>query len=259
MSYTQILLETDGPVATITLNRPSALNAVTWRLLEEVEQALDELSQDDNVVVAIITGAGDKAFCSGIDISEVKDDDMLKARAIGRRIHDTDKAVRMFPKPVIAKVRGACLGAGLELAVSCDMIISTEDARFGFPHMHIGIPSIVEAAILPQAIGIMRTRELCFTADFWDGCKAEQVGLVNHAVPTDQLDAEVDALAKKLSGWSPLAMSVQKEIINKWMDSDLQSAIDFSINSVAINFASEDQKEGMAAFLEKRRPVFKGR
>jgi enoyl-CoA hydratase len=258
MSYKEILLEKDGPVATITLNRPESLNAVTWCLLEEVELALSDIAKDDDVIVAVITGAG-RAFCAGIDIDEVKDDDMLASRAIGRRIHETDRAVRMLPKPVIAKVRGACLGAGLELAISCDMIISTEDASFGLPHMNIGIPSIVEAAILPQAIGIQRTREMCFTAEFLDGLKAEQIGLVNHAVPEDQLDTEVARLTKRLSGWSPLAMSVQKEIINKWMDTDLQSAIDFSINSVAINFGSEDQKEGMAAFMEKRKPVFKGR
>jgi len=259
MAYKEILLDKAGPVATITLDRPKALNAVTWLLLEEIEHALEDIAADDEIIVVVITGSGDKSFCAGIDIDEVKDHDMLAARAIGRRIHETDRAVRMLTKPVIAKVKGACLGAGLELAVSCDMIIATEDSRFGFPHMHIGIPSIVEAAILPQAIGIMRTKELCFTAEFWDGRKAEQVGLVNHAVPDDELDDRVAALAERLSGWSPLAMSVQKEIINKWMDTDLQSAIDFSINSVAINFASEDQKEGMAAFLEKRRPVFKGR
>jgi enoyl-CoA hydratase len=259
MGFKEILLEKDGAVATITLNRPQARNAMTWQLLEEVEKALSTVAVDDEVIVVVITGAGEKAFCAGIDISEVKDHDMLASRAIGRRIHETDRAVRMLAKPVIAKVRGACLGAGLELAVSCDMVIATEDSSFGFPHMNIGIPSIVEAAILPQAIGIMRTRELCYTAEFWDGRKAVQVGLVNRAVPADQLDAEVSALAAKLAGWSPLAMSVQKEIINKWMDTDLQSAIDFSINSVAINFASEDQKEGMAAFIEKRRPVFKGR
>lgn len=258
MSYKELLLQIEGPVATITLNRPQVLNAVTWCLLEEIEDALKKIGKNDDIIVVVITGAG-RAFCAGIDIDEVKDDDMMASRAIGRRIHETNRAVRMLTKPVIAKVRGACLGAGLELAISCDMIISTEDARFGLPHMHIGIPSIVEAAILPQAIGIMRTKELCFTADFWDGRKAEQVGLVNHAVPADQLDTEVTKLATKLAGWSPLAMSVQKEIINKWMDTDLQSAIDFSINSVAISFGSEDQKEGMAAFIEKRRPVFKGR
>jgi enoyl-CoA hydratase/carnithine racemase len=108
--------------------------------------------------------------------------------------------------------------------------------------MRIGIPSIVEAGILPQAIGIFRTRELCFTADYWDARKAEQVGLINRVVPVADLDKEVDALASKLCGWSPLAMAIQKDIIHKWMTTDLETAIDFSINSVAINFASHDQR-----------------
>jgi enoyl-CoA hydratase/carnithine racemase len=125
--------------------------------------------------------------------------------------------------------------------------------------MRIGIASIVEAGILPQAIGIFRTKELCFTADFWDGRKAEQVGLINRAVAAADLDRVVDELVAKLCGWSPVAMAVQKNIINQWMDTDLQAAIEHSINSIAIVFDSEDQKEGMAAFLEKRKPVFKGR
>ncbi len=259
MSYHDILYDKKDRVATITLNRPDAHNSLTRRMLEEIEHALGVIEKDDGVVAVVITGAGEKAFCAGIDLEETVNQDGMAARAAGKRIHRTDKAVRMLDKPVIAKVRGLCLGAGLELAVSCDMIIGTEGSRYGLPHMRIGIASIVEAGILPQAIGIFRTKELCFTADFWDGKKAETVGLINHAVPESELDAEVDKLAKKLCGWSPVAMAIQKNIINQWMDTDLQSAIDYSINSISIVFNSEDQKEGMAAFLEKRKPEFKGR
>lgn len=259
MSYQDILYEKKDRVATITLNRPQAHNALTILMLEEIEHALGVIEKDDDVIAVVITGAGEKAFCAGIDLEETVNQDGMGARASGKRIHRTDKAVRMLDKPVIAKVRGLCLGAGLELAVSCDMIIGTEGSRYGLPHMRIGIASIVEAGILPQAIGIFRTKELCFTADFWDGKKAETVGLINHAVSEADLDAEVDKLAQKLCGWSPVAMAIQKNIINQWMDTDLQSAIDYSINSISIVFNSEDQKEGMAAFLEKRKPVFKGR
>ncbi len=259
MAYEFIQYAKRGRVGTLTLNRPDVLNALSWRMLEEIEEAVREVARDPEVIVLVITGAGERAFCAGIDVAESQSHDWLAARAIGQRIHATDDAVRRLEKPVIARVRGLCLGAGLELAVSCDLIVAAEDARFGFPHMRIGIPSIVEAGILPQAIGIFRTRELCFTADYWDARKAEHVGLVNRAVPVADLDREVDALAAKLCQWSPLAMAIQKDIIHKWMTADLETAIDFSINSVAINFASHDQKEGMAAFLEKRKPVFKGR
>jgi enoyl-CoA hydratase len=259
MAYQDIVYDKQDRVATITLNRPQAHNALTTLMLEEIEDALGVIEKDDDVIAVVITGAGEKAFCAGIDLEETVNQDGMGARASGKRIHRTNKAVRMLDKPVIAKVRGLCLGAGLELAVSCDMIIGTEDSRYGLPHMRIGIASIVEAGILPQAIGIFRTKELCFTADFWDGPKAEQVGLINRAVPEPDLDREVDELMQKLCGWSPVAMAIQKNIINQWMDTDLQSAIDYSINSISIVFNSEDQKEGMAAFLEKRKPEFKGR
>jgi enoyl-CoA hydratase/carnithine racemase len=259
MAYRDIAYQKKGRVVTITLNRPQAHNALTTLMLEEVEDALGVIESDDDVIVAVITGAGEKAFCAGIDLDETVGQDGMGARASGKRIHRTNQAVRMLDKPVIAKVRGLCLGAGLELAVSCDMIVGTEDSSYGLPHMRIGIASIVEAGILPQAIGIFRTKELCFTADFWDGRKAERVGLINRAVPAGDLDREVDELTQKLCGWSPVAMAIQKNIINQWMDSDLQSAIDYSINSISIVFNSEDQKEGMAAFLEKRKPAFKGR
>ena len=259
MAYETIVLEKKERVATITLDRPQVLNALTWKMLEEIEAAVGEVERDESVIVLVVTGGGERAFCAGIDVGAVQGLDMLGARAIGKRIHATDNALRVLEKPVIAKVRGLCLGAGLELAVSCDLIVAADDARFGFPHMRIGIPSIVEAGILPQAIGIFRTKELCFTADYWDARKAEQVGLVNRVVAAADLGREVDALAAKLCQWSPLAMAIQKDIIHKWMTTDLETAIDFSINSVAINFASQDQKEGMAAFLEKRRPVFKGK
>jgi enoyl-CoA hydratase/carnithine racemase len=259
MDYQDIDYRKAGRSAIVTLNRPHAHNALTTRMLEELEHALAVIGKDDEVLAVVITGAGTKAFCAGIDLEETVAQDGLGARASGRRIHRTNKAVRMLDKPVIAKVRGLCLGAGLELAVSCDLIIGTEDSSYGLPHMRIGIASIVEAGILPQAIGIFRTKELCFTADFWDGRKAEQVGLINRAVAAADLDRVVDELVAKLCGWSPVAMAVQKNIINQWMDTDLQAAIEHSINSIAIVFDSEDQKEGMAAFLEKRKPVFKGR
>ncbi|MHA1114303.1 MAG: enoyl-CoA hydratase/isomerase family protein, partial [Alphaproteobacteria bacterium] len=206
MTYEDILYEKSDRVATVTLNRPHAHNALTMRMLEEIEDAMGVIEKDDDVIAVVITGAGTDAFCAGIDLEETIKQDGAGGRASGKRIHRTDKAVRMLEKPVVAKVRGLCLGAGLELAVSCDMIIGTEKSRYGLPHMRIGIASIVEAGIIPQAIGIFRTKELCFTADFWDGVKAESVGLINRAVAKADLDGEVDALTRKLCGWSPVAM-----------------------------------------------------
>jgi enoyl-CoA hydratase len=223
MSYERIFFKKRERVATIVLNRPQALNALDWQMLEEVEDAVRRVAKDEEVIVLIVTGVGERAFCSGIDVGAIRNLDMRGARAIGRRIHDTYAALRLLEKPVIAKVRGLCLGVGLELAVCCDLIIAAEEARFGFPHLRIGIPSIVEVGILPQVIGIFRTKELCFTADYWDARKAEQVGLVNRVVPAVELDQTVDELAAQLCQWSPLAMAIQKDIINKWMTTDLET------------------------------------
>lgn len=259
MTYERITVRREGPCAIITLNRPEVHNALDTLMLEEIQAALRSIEADPGVIVVVVTGAGERAFCAGIDVEEVKNMNGLAARAMGRRLHATFEAVRRIDKPVIGRIRGLCLGAGLELAVSCDLLVASDDARFGFPHMRIGIPCIVEAGIVPQAVGIFRTKELCFTADFWDAHKAEQCGLINRAVPTSELDQAVDELVTKLAGYSPLAMAMQKDIIHKWMTADLETAVDFSINTVAINFESYDQKEGMAAFLERRPPRFQGR
>lgn len=258
MTYETIQFLRQPPRATIVLDKPAAHNALDSRMLAEIQDAVRRIEEDREVIVVVVTGAGDRAFCSGIDVGDVREMDGWKARAVGRELHRTFGALRALPKPVIARINGLCLGAGLELAVSCDLLLGVEGSRYGFPHMRIGIPSIVEAGIVPQAVGIVRTKWLCLTAEFWDAQQACQAGLINTVVPPDGLDAAVDALVDRLAGYSPVAMGLQKEIMNQWMTSDLESAIDFSINTVSLSFESRDQKEGMAAFLEKRRPLFKG-
>jgi len=257
--YQKIQLQKEGVRATIVLNKPAVLNALDTPMLHELQDAIRRIEMDPRVLVVVVTGAGNRAFCSGIDVNEVQNMDGRKARAIGRELHRTFSALRTLEKPVIAAINGLCLGAGLELAVSCDLLIGSENSSYGFPHMRIGIPSIVEAGILPQAVGIFRTKWLCFTAEYWDARQAHQAGLINQVVPQERLNEAVDALVEKLAGYSPVAMALQKEIIHKWMTTDLETAIDFSINTVFMSFESEDQKEGMRAFLEKRRPIFKGR
>jgi len=256
--YKTIIFEKKPPRATISLNEPVVQNALSIEMLQEIRSAIADIEIDNNIIVVVITAEGNH-FCSGINIKDVKDMDGIKGRAIGKLLHKTFGDIRNLEKPVIARIKGNCLGAGLELALSCDFLIGTEDSRYGFPHMKIGIPSIVEAGILPQAVGIFRAKELYFTARFWDGKRAYQEGLLYKCVKNSDLDREVDDLVNLLSEFSPLAMAIQKDVCNKWMTADLETAIDYSINSVCINFFSEDQKEGMKAFLEKRKPVFKGR
>ncbi len=245
-------------VLRITLNRPKVLNAITGEMLHEIRAALGAAATDRRVRAILIDSASPRAFCAGIDVAYVKDLDGFGTREVGRELHRTFLALRTTEKPIVAAIDGLCLGAGLELAVSCDFMIATERSRFGLPNIHRGIPAIVEAAILPLAIGIQGAREMAYLGEFWDAAKAERRGLLQSVVPAGRLAAEAKALCAKLAEKSPRALATQKEIIHKWMTTDLESAIDFSINTVVLNWLTRDQKEGMGAFLAKRRARFKG-
>lgn len=242
----------------ITLNRPKVLNAINGEMLREIRAALGEAAADRRVRAILIDSASPRAFCAGIDVAYVKDLDGFGTREVGRELHRTFLALRTTEKPIVAAIDGLCLGAGLELAVSCDFMIATRRSRFGLPNIHRGIPAIVEAAILPMAIGIQGAREMAYLGEFWDAAKAERRGLLQSVVPAGRLAAEAKALCAKLAEKSPPALATQKEIIHKWMTTDLESAIDFSINTVVLNWLTRDQKEGMGAFLAKRRARFKG-
>jgi len=258
MDYQAIVFTKTLPIARITLNRPQVLNAINGVMLREITDACQHIAQDRAVRVVVMDSACERAFSAGIDVAYVKDLDAWDARRVGQELHATFSAMRTLEKPVIAQIDGLCLGAGLELAISCDLLIASARSQFGLPNIQRGIPAIVEAAILPQAIGIVNTRELAFTGRNWDAAKAERRGLVNAVVPADQLAAEVNRWAEELAAFSPRALAAQKDIIHKWMTTDLEAAIDFSINTVGLNWTTRDQREGMDAFLQKRKAEFKG-
>lgn len=256
--YTTIAVTRVGRVQRITLNRPKVLNAINKTMLGEIRDALQAAAADAELRVVCIAAAGPKAFCAGIDVAYVKDLSSIGSREVGRELHRTFLALRTTEIPIVAAIDGLCLGAGLELALSCDLMVATDRSRFGLPNIHRGIPAIVEAAILPAAIGLQGAREMAYTGEYWDAAKAERRGLLNAVVPREAFDAEVDRWCGILADKSPIALGTQKEIIHKWMTTDLESAIDFSINTVVINWLSRDQKEGMGAFLEKREAKFTG-
>lgn len=258
MNYETIKYAKANKVATITLYRPEVLNALNGLMLEEIKDAVRKLAEDKDVVVAVMNSACERGFSSGIDVAYVKDMDSWGARGMGRLLHETFGTCRFIGKPIIASIHGLCLGAGLELALSCDILISADDARFGLPNINVGIPAIVEAAILPAAIGIFGTKELCFTGEFWDVKRADKFNLLNSIVSRENLKEETLRWAEKIASKSPKALEIQKEIVNKWMTTDLEAAIDFSINTVGLNWATKDQKEGMGAFVEKRDARFTG-
>lgn len=258
MAVRTIRSRIEKSVLCITLNRPKVLNAISGEMLREIRAALGEAATDRRVRAILIDSASPRAFCAGIDVAYVKDLDGFGTREVGRELHRTFLALRTTEKPIVAAIDGLCLGAGLELAVSCDFMIATKRSRFGLPNIHRGIPAIVEAAILPMAIGIQGAREMAYLGEFWDAAKAERRGLLQSVVPAGRLAAEAKTLCAKLAEKSQPALATQKEIIHKWMTTDLESAIDFSINTVVLNWLTRDQKEGMGAFLAKRRARFKG-
>jgi len=258
MVYEHIKCETADRVLRLTLNRPDILNALNAEMLNEIHDAVRASEEDEAVRVVLIDSAGDRAFCAGIDVAYVKDMDAFGSRGMGQLLHRTFLGLRTNTKPVVTQIDGLCLGAGLELALSCDFMIASDRSRFGLPNIHRGIPAIVEAAILPIAIGIQGTRELCYLGEFWDAAKAERRGLVQQVHAPDELAKAVDELCQTLASKSPFALESQKEIIHKWLTTDLESAIDFSINTVGYSWLTKDQREGMDAFVEKRPATFKG-
>ncbi len=248
----------ENRILRITLNRPDILNALNAEMLEEIHAAVIAAEADESVRVLLVDSASDRSFSAGIDVAYVKDMDAFGSRAMGQLLHKVFLGLRTVKKPVVCSIDGLCLGAGLELALSCDFMIASDRSRFGLPNIHRGIPAIVEAAILPIAIGIQGTRELCYLGEFWDAEKAERRGLVQAIHASKNLAQEVDTLCRTLAEKSPFALETQKEIIHKWMTTDLESAIDFSINTVGLNWLTKDQKEGMQSFVDKRSAKFKG-
>lgn len=258
MNFETIKLEKSGKIGTIYLNRPKVLNAINDVMLKEVIQGVDHCEEDRDVRVILVKSLCDKGFSSGIDVDYVKDLDPFGIRDVGRLLHQCFGRLRKADKIIMAVSDGLCLGAGLELAISCDLMVGTTRSKYGLPNINVGIPAIVEAAILIQAVGVFHTRELCYTGQFWDAATAFQRGLLNRVVDPKDLDKTVFELADRIATKSPRALSTQKEIIYKWMTTDLESAIDYSINTVCLNWTSRDQKEGMNAFVDKRKASFTG-
>jgi enoyl-CoA hydratase len=256
-SYENILLAVDGPVATVTLNRPQALNALNAPLLGELVDALTKLDADEAVRCIVLTG-NERAFAAGADIKEMADGspvDMLKRNAQAR--YD---AVRKIAKPIIAAVSGWALGGGCELAMACDMIVASETTRFGQPEIKIGImPGAGGTQRLTRAVGKARAMELILTGDYLSAQEAHARGLVNRVAPPELYLEEAHKLAQRIAAQPPVAVRLAKDAVLKAQDLSIEEGLDYERRVFYLLFATEDQKEGMAAFVEKRPPQWKGR
>lgn len=244
-------------VALIELNRPKELNALNRQLMIEVRDALRELDEDDNVRVIILTG-GEKVFAAGADIKQ-----MANATAIDMLNIDqfsTWDQIKKTKKPIIAAVSGFALGGGCELCMTCDMIVASETAKFGQPEIKIGtMPGAGGTQRLTRAVGKVRAMELILTGKFISAEEALNAGLINRIVPVELLLVETMKLAKEIARQSPIAVKLAKESVINAFNSSLDEGLIFERKNFYLTFASEDQKEGMAAFVEKRNPDFKGK
>jgi enoyl-CoA hydratase len=244
-------------VAKISLNRPKELNALNLQLMQELRSALQELDKNDEVRVIIITG-NEKAFAAGADIKQMAD-----KSAIDMLITDqftTWDQIRKTRKPVIAAVSGFALGGGCELAMTCDMIVASETAQFGQPEIKIGVmPGAGGTQRLTKAIGKAKAMELVLTGRFISAQEAYERGLINKVVPVEMYMYEAIALAKEIAQMSPVAALLAKESVNRSFETHLDEGLHFERKNFYLTFASEDQKEGMHAFIEKRKANYKGK
>lgn len=259
MDFETIRVETAERVATITVDRPEKRNALNGQVRREIMAALDALDTDDDVRVVIITGAGEKAFIAGADIGEFADRTPLEQRAAmeGRRVFT---AIADFPKPVIASINGYCLGGGCELALACDIRIAARSARLGQPEVNLGIlPGGGGTQRLPRLVGFGRAMRLILTGQLIDAEEAERIGLVDVLVDDAELAERTAELAGSIATHSPVALKLIKEAVRASAEMPLAAGLELERELFITAFSSEDRTEGIAAFLEKREPEFKGR
>jgi enoyl-CoA hydratase len=258
-SYETVLLDRRDRVAVITINRPEKRNALNIQTRAEGAAILDELRADDSVRVVIITGAGDKAFIAGADIAEFADRTAISQREIMLE-RGLFNAVDTFPKPIIAMVNGYCLGGGCEVALACDIRVASETASFGQPEINLGIiPGGGGTQRLPRLVGEGRAMEMILTGEIIDAQTAFNLGLVNHVVPADQLEIKTMEIANRIAEKSPIALRLAKEAIKLASRSNLDEGLRREVDLFALCFSSADKDEGVKAFLEKRKPEFKGK
>ena len=255
--YQFIRVERDEPIATVFLNRPEKLNALNWALMGEVADALEAFDADDAIHCTVITGTGERAFAAGADIEEMSDKTPVDM-ALGA--FNAWSRIRRIKKPMIAAVAGFALGGGNELAMHCDIIIASEKARFGQPEILIGVlPGGGGTQRITRVAGKFRAMELCLTGRQATAQEMFEMGLVNRVVPQGQHLEEAQKMARQIASLAPVATILTKEAILMAYETPLDAGLDYEKRLFALLFSTEDQKEGMRAFLEKRPPAFTGR
>ncbi len=256
-----IIYEREKGIVKVTINRPEVRNALNMAVRQELKEVVAEIDKDKDIRVVIITGAGDRAFISGADITEFREATPMMIEdyvsTLGQQLYTDIENIRV---PVIAMINGFCLGGGLELAMCCDIRIASENAKFGQLEINVGLfPGGGGTQRLPRLIGWGRAKELIYTGKIIDAAEAERLGLVDKVVPPERLEEEVNKLAKTIASKSPLIVKLAKKVINRGMYTDLAAGLAYEKANFALCFASEDHTEGITAFLEQRKPELKDR
>ena len=260
MAYDNLSFEQDGAIGILTVNRPKSLNALDPATLAELAACLETVRADDGVRCLILTGAGERAFVAGADISVMVSMSPLEGKKFAALGLGVARGLEELPIPVIAAVNGFALGGGIELALACDLIVAAHTAKFGQPEINLGvIPGFGGTQRLARRIGLPLARELIYTGDMIDAETAQRYGLVNRVVPAAECLDEAKTLARTLAGKPPVAIRQAKAAINAGSDMDLQNGCRFETEAFALSFSTADKAEGMSAFLEKRTPKFTGK
>jgi enoyl-CoA hydratase len=258
--FENILLTSESGIATLTVNRPEKLNVLSVETLQELKHAVDEILERDDIRVAIITGAGEKAFVAGADISELARLTPSEARSFALLGQSVFARIEGGGKPFIAAINGYALGGGCELALACPLRIASENARLGQPEIKLGIiTGFGGSQRLLRIVGKTRALELCLGGETIDASTALQWGILNRVIAPVRLMEEVNGWAQKFAAYSPIALKYTLEAINMGLEVPLDEALVHEANLFALSFATEDMKEGTSAFLQKRKPVFKGK
>ena len=259
MAFETLIVQIDKGIAIITLNRPDVLNALSDQVFNELALAADELSRDNSVRVVIITG-GDKAFAAGVDIGQRATASAVDIVTSDKLSYRAFQLIENMPKPVIAAVAGYALGGGCELTLVADVRIAAENAMFGCPEIKLGIiPGAGGTQRLPRLIGAGKAKELIFSGEIIDSTEALRIGLVNKVVPLDQLLPEALKFAERLTKLGAIALRMAKTAINEGLRMDLETGLQYERQCYSLLYATQDQKEGMKAFKEKRKPQFQGK
>ncbi|MGA6993984.1 MAG: enoyl-CoA hydratase-related protein [Candidatus Deferrimicrobiaceae bacterium] len=260
MAYENLLVDVSGRIATITINRPKSLNALNRATMQELSAALEEIARGRDVGVVLLTGAGEKAFVAGADVSEMREFTPLQVLEFSRFGHGVLGNIERLPQPVIGVINGFALGGGCELAMACDILLAADTARFGQPEVNLGIiPGYGGTQRLPRLVGRNIAKEIVLMGEMISAQRAYEIGLVNRVVPQAGLMEAAREIARKILEKAPVALRTAKSVMNRGIDLDLESACALEANAFAVMFSTGDGAEGMTAFLEKRAPAFQGR